>query len=229
MPFVQKFLNGFKIYLRGVRWLRSRPLMMILSFAPLLLGVFVVFSLMTAFINQFDQVMSYILFDKPESWWMLVVYYLAFSSSVLGVTLVVLLCGFLVPTVIASPLYDYISMKVESFVTGEESVELSLWNSIRLIGEELKKAIFILLISVIAIFIPFLNILVPAWLISWEFYDYPLARRGYSFRKRVEIVRGDFWAVAGMSVWFMIPFVQFFLMPMAVAGGTMLALQSAKR
>lgn len=226
MDSLGQFIGGFKIFLTGVQWLRSRPKLFMFSFLPLVLGVVVAVSLLWAFINNFNSWLDFVLFDQPDTGIMLIIYYLAYASSVVGILLLCFLIGFLLPSVIASPFYDYVSMKVEEDVTGNKAVEISFLKSFLLIYEEAKKAVLIIAISLVALFIPFLNIAVPAWMLSWESYDYPLARRGLSLKQRLSYVSRDFWSIAGMAVWFVVPIVQFLLLPLAVAGGTMLALRN---
>jgi CysZ protein len=219
-------MAGFRFFLQGISWLKSHPLLLVALYVPLVLGAILVVGILGSYSANYDAWMEFILFEKPDSLFGAIGYWLAYVSAFVGIILVSLLCGFLLPSIIASPFYDYVSMKVESSVTGEKPVEVSFARSLLLMIEEVKKAVFILTISLIAIFIPVVNIIVPAWMISWEFYDYPLARRGLGFGDRLSQVKGDFWGVLGMSVWFMIPFIQFLLMPLAVAGGTMLAVKS---
>ena len=223
---ISAVVNGFRAFLKGVGWLKGHPLLLVTLYLPVVLGLVVVVSFLGAYFSNFEHWMDFILFDKPESVVGLIGYWVSYVSATLGIILVSILCGFLLPSIIASPFYDYVSMKVEASLTGEKPFEISFYRSILLVLEETKKTLFILVLSLLAIFIPILNIIVPAWMIGWEFYDYPLARKGLSFSMRLKRVRSDFWEVFGMSVWFMIPFVQFLLMPLAVAGGTMLAVES---
>lgn len=223
---MSRFAFGLKCFLRGVSWLKSRPLIFILLYVPMILGAALTFSALGLYFSNFEKWMDFILFDKPETLLGMVGYWLSYVSAVLGIILVGVLAGVLLPSIIASPFYDYVSIKVEKDLTGGTSYDISFTKALLLMGEEIKKALFILFVSIVAIFIPFLNLLVPAWLIAWEFYDYPVARRGLGFSERLQGVRKDFWKISGFSVWFMIPFIQFLLMPLAVAGGTMLAVES---
>lgn len=221
--------QGFKTFISGIGWIKKRPLLLILLYLPLILGMTLTVAILGSYSQNFDAWMEFILFDKPEGFWALIGYWITYASLFVGIVIVSILAGFLLPSIIASPFYDYVSMKVETDLTGRKGEEVSLLRSLLLIKEEVKKVVFILAVSLIALFIPILNVVVPVWLLSWEFFDYPLARRGMGFRQRLTEVFKNFWEVAGMSVWFLIPFIQFFLMPLAVIGGTMIAVKSLNK
>ena len=110
--------------------------------------------------QNFDTWMEFILFDKPEGFWGLIGYWITYASLFVGIVIVSILAGFLLPSIIASPFYDYVSMKVETDLTGRKGEEVSLLRSLLLIKEEVKKVVFILAVSLIALFIPILNVVV---------------------------------------------------------------------
>ncbi len=74
-----------------------------------------------------------------------------------------------------------------------------------------------------------ISIFVSAILVGWDFYDYPMARRGMLFRARLSYLFKDIWSIMGFGLWMMIPFVQFVLFPLAIAGGTILSYETLKR
>lgn len=192
----------------------------------MVLGGLIAASLLGLFFANSESWIGHFIFERPESFLGLAGYWLAYGSAYLGLGFICLLLGFVFPLIVASPFYDYVSMKVEESVTGKKAAEMGFVRSILLMGEELKKVLFVLFCSIIALFIPLLNIVVPVWMMSWEFYDYPLVRRGLSFRERLNRVGTDFFEVLGFSVWFLIPFVQVLLIPLAVAGASLLAVES---
>ena len=53
----------------------------------------------------------------------------------------------------------------------------------------------------------------------------PLVKRSFLSRE-LNRVGTDFFEVLGFSVWFLIPFVQVLLIPLAVAGASLLAVES---
>lgn len=224
-------LYGFTSYMRGIRWLLRNKKYLFITFMPTLLGLLTLTFGWVYFFEHFDPILARIVFDKPDAWYMLAIYWVVYALAFVGVLGVSLVACLLLVNVIASPLYEMVSAAVEREITGKVQ-ETGLWDSIRLIGEELKKVGFIVILSLLSFllttFLPFFSILaflLTAFLLGWEFYDYPLARRGKGFRERLDAVLKDRWSVLAFGIWMLIPFIQFFLMPLAVAGGTIMCLE----
>lgn len=229
---ISDLLRGLKTFWTGVDWLRQRPSILASLFVPWIVGFIVMLISFALFLDNQTAIMAAILFDPGNSWWMQPLYYISYGLVWLGVAILALVTGVLIVNVVAAPLYEWVSVKVEKDIRGGHVEEVSIWHSLRLIPEELKKVVFILLIPLIVTLIPGLNVfsfIVTGFMLGWDFYDYPLARRGWRFRRRWEFVRGDFWAVLGLGLWLAIPFVQFVLMPLAIVGGTMLNLQRLQK
>jgi CysZ protein len=225
-PF-QQFRHGFAAYLLGLRWLRAHKVYWALLLLPMILGFAIVGSGWSLFWTQQDFIFDLVLFSQPDSWWGMIFWYIGKFFVVLGVITLGLVSAILLVNVISSPVYDYVSIAVERDIAGSHH-ELSLWNSLKMIPEELKRTGFILLVSLVVLMIPVLNTLtfvVTAFLLGWDFYDYPLSRRGWSFAKRLRFVTGHFWSVMGFGLWLIIPLVQFVMSPFAVVGGTLLAME----
>jgi len=229
---LRELFRGLKAFWEGVSWLRHHPAYMALLFIPWLLGFFFMMGTFTLFIRYDDVIMSWLLFQPGENWFWLAFYYVAWVFIYVTTVALVLVGGLLFANVLAAPIYDIVSVAIERELRQGQVEEVSLWASIRLIPEELKKVFAILSISLFLLLIPGVNLFalfVTAFLIGWDFYDYSLARRGWSFRQRWDFVRGDVWAVMGLGLWLTIPFIQLLLMPLAVAGGTMLSLDRLER
>jgi CysZ protein len=228
-PF-QQFRHGFAAYLLGLRWLRAHKAYWTLLVLPMIVGFAVVGLGWNLFWAHQDLIYDLVLFTQPESWWGMIFWYISKFFVVLGVIALGVVIAFLVVNVVSSPIYDYVSIAVERDITGSHH-ELSLRNSLKMIPEELKRSLFILLVSLVVLMIPVLNtftLVITAFLLGWDFYDYPLSRRGWSFAKRLRFVRGHFWSVMGFGLWLIIPFIQFVMSPFAVVGGTLLAMEHVR-
>ncbi len=226
---ITETVRGLKGYARGLSWLRAHPGYFVLLFIPMILALFILSLGWGIFLSYQDVLFQWILFDRPESWWLLAVYYLCKGLLYLAFITVGFISFILFANVLACPIYEWVSVAIERDLSGGHVEEVSLWESLKLMGEELKKVSFILTVSLILLFIPGINLIatfITAFLIGWDFYDYPMARRGWDFRRRLSFVLKDFWAVMGFGLWLMIPVVQIILAPMAVAGGTILNLES---
>ena len=230
---VDDTVRGLKTYLAGVRWLKANPRYLLMLLVPAILGVVFLSFGVGWFAANDERILSWVLFTKPEdSWLMLIVYYLCKVLLYLATIIFVFVASFLFMNVIASPIYEWISIAIEREMTGADIPNQSLKESLYVMLVELKKVALIIGISLVLLLIPGLNLLstlVAAFLIGWDFFDYPLARRGWSLRRRLSFVSKEFFAVFGFGLWLVIPIVQIVLVPLAVAGGTMLNLEALKR
>ncbi len=207
---IQRFIFGFKTYFRGLRWTWQNPRYGMLLFFPIISALAMIPFMWEFFRTHHDTTfLNYLLF-----------------------VVVTFMSVILIVNILAAPIYEWISYIVEEQISGKMASEkFNFWKSLRLIFVELKKIFFIFLISTICLFIPIINvvsILVTAWLLAWDYYDYPLARRGLNFRDRLKIILSDGWAVMGFGIVLCIPLLQIFLSPIAVVGGTMLAIEKIK-
>lgn len=225
-------LQGFLTYLQGVRWLLKRPLTLALLFIPLFLGLLMIGGAFEVFAQYENEIYSYILFTPSDSYFSKGLYYVTKFATQIGMYALMVLVGFLGANLISSPVYDYVSILVERSVLGRKEEEISLLKSVLLIPEEMKKLVFILFISFLLMIIPGINIISPfatAFLLGWDFFDYPLVRRGLSFKERKSLAFKSKWHILGLGLWLLIPFVQILLLPMAVSGGTMLGLEALQK
>ncbi len=225
--------RGIRAYVRGVRWLRSHPQYFVVLLLPFVVAAVGLYWGWQLFVDYQEALFAWMLPAKPESgWWQLALYYTGQFFLYLAFTVLSLVGSMLIASVVASPIYEWVSVAVERDFTGGHAIELDIWESLKLVVEELKKALFIMTVSLVLLFVPVVNVfgtLITAFLVGWNFYDYPLARRGWSFRRRLWFVTRDFWAVMGLGLWLIIPLLQLFFIPLAIVGGTILNLESMQR
>jgi CysZ protein len=143
-----------------------------------------------------------------------------------------------VANIIAAPFNALMSEKIELLLTGKAvSSEMSFTQmAISSISSQIGKLIYILLWTLglfLFSWIPVLNFIAPvlwvifgSWLLSLEYLDYPMGNHDIGFKeqkKRLSERRGLSLGFGG-SVMIMtsIPVVNFFAMPVAVAGATVL-------
>jgi uncharacterized protein involved in cysteine biosynthesis len=185
------------------------------------------------FTGRSEQVLAWLLYARPEGpWYALGLYMLCKALLYVAVIVLTLVAAMLVMNIAAAPVYDRISAAVERDLTGREPPPLGLAGNLRVILVELKKVVLILGISILLLCIPGLNVvstLSAAFLVGWDFFDYPVARRGWTLGQRLRLVTREFWAVLGFGLWLVIPFAQVVMVPLAVAGGTMLNLDALER
>ena len=219
---------GIKTYLAGVRWLRQHPRYIFVLSIPVLLGLLSLIFILGLFFGNFFAIMNGIMFERPDMWLLVPLYWALYGLLVMVLFLLSFVPPLLVSSVLAAPFYEIVSCAVERDRLGKV-VEISWQQSLLLIIEEAKKVAFILLLTLLALIIPGLNVLalfIPAFLLGWDFCDYPLARRGWSFKRRLRFTFKNFWRVTGLGLWLIIPALQFILAPLAVAGGTLLTISA---
>lgn len=224
-------LAGARSFLKGLSWLKKHPGYFLLLFLPAAIGIFALIAGWGTFWHYSDQLFTWILFDKPDSLWGASLFYLVKSILYLSVVLLGFIFYTLLVSIIASPVYEVISIAVEKDLTGQRVPEISLVKSLLLVTEEIKKVAVIFLLSFGILLIPGVNILAPivtAFCLGWDAIDYPLARRGWSFKERRRFAKNNFWSVLGLGLWFLIPGLQMILMPLAIAGGTILTIGHLK-
>lgn len=147
----------------------------------------------------------------------------------------------LLANLIGAPFNGLLAERVEAHLTGQTINHSPGWLSLiksvpRLMGSEVSKLVYLIVCIVpllILQFIPLINLIAPlllflfgAWMFALEYMDYPMGNHGAVFRdvrkrlrKRRSVAFGFGTAVALLS---MVPLVNLFIMPVAVAGATAL-------
>ncbi|MFK8079378.1 MAG: sulfate transporter CysZ [Granulosicoccus sp.] len=147
----------------------------------------------------------------------------------------------LVANLIGAPFNGLLAERVEAHLVGEVSRPAPSWLTLvksvpRLMGSELSKLLYLLVCIVPLLllqFVPLINLIAPfllflfgAWMFALEYMDYPMGNHGALFkdvrrtmRKRRRVAYGFGSTIALLST---VPFVNLFIMPIAVAGATAL-------
>lgn len=193
------------------------------------------------------------LIDWVNSWMAWLPEWLSFLEWILwpiiGLT-VALVTGYLftaVALLIASPFNALLAEKAEELITGQpvqglEGLGAALMSVPRGIFRELAKLVYYLpmaLMVLIISFIPAVNAIAPllwlllgAWMMSLQFVDYPMDNHQFSF-KDVRIAVADrrlsSLGFGGMvAALASIPIVNFFVVPAAVVGATILYVEELR-
>ena len=230
--------HGAGYLTRGARML-SHPSLRLFVIIPLLVNILIFGSMIGIGYGYLSHLMDTLLSSIP-SW-------LGFIEWILwpliGIT-VSLVTGYLftaVALIIASPFNALLAEKAEELVTGRpvdslEGLGAALLAMPRGIVREIFKllyylpmAAFVLLVS----FIPGVNAVAPvlwlllgAWMMSIQFVDYPMDNHQLSFADVKEAVRARRLSSMGfgglVALCTGIPVVNFFVVPAAVVGATLL-------
>ncbi len=215
----------------------GHPGLLMLSLLPFFMGVVGFAAGMTIFVLYGNSWMTSMLMGWfagwQNDWFWLVLFWIIKTLMLVSLFLFSVLGSLVVVASVASPVNEYISVQIERELVGQpgaNAVSLRQWP--RVILGEFLKALAVITLPLMMLLIPGVNLfagLVAAFLIGWDFYDFPLARRGWSFKQRVSFVTKEFWTVLGFGLWLAIPFAHVFLVPLAVAGGTILNLEALAR
>jgi uncharacterized protein involved in cysteine biosynthesis len=230
------FATGVEGYWRGVRWLISKPAMLLLLLVPLALAILAFAGGIWLFWEMGNAWLTKLLMAWFSGWsdhwaWGLA-YTIVKALMWFSILLVCLVTALGVLGIVSAPIYEVISAKIERELLGEGRHAVPLSQMPKLMMGEVMKALIITLVPIGLMLVPGVNLfagLIAAFLLGWDFYDYPLARRGWSFKKRWRFVLSEFWTVVGFGDWLVIPVVQILFVPMAVAGGTILNIEALQR
>ena len=146
-----------------------------------------------------------------------------------------------VANIVAAPFNALMSEKIEELLTGVAVSSDTSFTRMALdsIGSQMRKLVYILLwtmglflfslIPVINLVAPVLWVVFGSWLLSLEYLDYPMGNHDIIFseqKSRLKQRRGLALGFGGaVMIMTCIPIVNFFTMPVAVAGATVLWVQ----
>jgi len=194
------------------------------------------FSLATKLLT--DQLNTWV--EKLLPGWLSWLEWLIWPLFAIAMFLIVFYTFTVIANLIAAPFNSLLSARIEAMLTGKKSEDINSDGFIKLMARTLKSEIqkvlyavkwfipllIITFIPVINVAAPFLWILFAAWFFALEYNDYPLANRGHFFEEVKSYNRKNRMRALGLgsAVFIMtsIPVVNFFAMPVAVAGATKL-------
>lgn len=228
------FATGFGYLWRGLPWL-LKPGIKRFVIIPLLINVLFFIALFWILGNYFGLLVDYLLGMIPD-WlqWLGSILWILFA--LLAVLLIFFVFAFFT-NLIGSPFNSLLAAKIEQHFTGESppGSQLSVWReTVTAISSEARKWLYFLLWAVIVlIFALLLSPLAPvfwfvfgAWLFSLEYLEYPMSNHGKTFpqiRQRLGQQRMlSLGFGCAVTIAMLIPFVNLLVMPMAVAGATLL-------
>jgi CysZ protein len=227
--------HGARYLTRGARLLshpRLRPFVLV----PLVLNILIFGSLLGVGFTFINDIMDRLLASIPQ--------WLGFIEWILWPLIVItagLITGYLFTTValiIASPFNALLAEKAEELITGRpvESLEglgAALLAIPRGVLRELLKLLYYIPMAVVALLLSFIPgvgavawLLLGAWMMSIQFVDYPMDNHQRSFAEVKEAVRSRRLSSLGfgglVALCTGIPVVNFFVVPAAVVGATLL-------
>jgi len=230
--------------IRGAVFVWSHKTLWKYAAAPILISMLI---LTGSYILLYDLFVKLISPYTGQEWYGKVLYYL-----LLAVITVVLFAAFFfivtrLASAVAAPFNDLISQKTEQIATGmrDEShfsaAKLlqdsgrSLAHSFRLLG----LYIGLLLVGLLLLLVPVIGgvlyavfgVFISAYMFAYEYLGYPMDRRRFSWGQKRTFLRSKLGSILGFGLGNVavasVPIINFFFIPAAVAGGTLLFLELA--
>jgi len=232
-----KLVKGFGYLLQGARLL-LHPGLRLFVLLPLLVNI-IMFALgLVVLISFVGGWMGGVVAWLPE--WMSGITSFLWFLFVIFFGMAVFFSFNLLANFIAAPLNGLLAEKVQLHLTGKDLGAANLRSIVasipRSIGREISKLTYYLprvLLLLVLTLIPGLNVVAPwlwilfsAWMMAIQYVDYSMDNNGVSFQKmkrglgQQRLLHLGFGG--GVSLLLMLPVVNFFVMPIAVAGATAL-------
>lgn len=235
---------GASYLLRGF-FLLFKPGIRHFVILPMLINLIVFSLLIWLGIFQFDILMEYVMGNLPE--WLQWLDWLLWPLFLIAFLLVGFTFSLHLALLIAAPFNGLLSEAVERHLDPTSTLPVSSWGDIvkgivpTIISEAGKIGYFIIraIPLTVLFFIPGINLLAPAiwaifgaWILALEYSDYPLSNHGLLFKTSKVVVREKRWVAfgfGGASLFStVVPLLNFFAMPAAVAGATIMYVEQFK-
>jgi len=198
-------------------------------------------------INGFDQWMTNLMPSWLPDWLLSVLMWVLWPIFTALLMLIVFFTFSIIANILAAPFNGALAEAVEINLSGKTPPSFS-WQQVvkdapKMIFNEIRKLVYLLIWVIpllILSFIPVLNIVSPvlwvlfsSWVLALDYHDYPMGNHQLLFREQRGILRqkrslalGFGLATLGAT---MIPIVNFFVIPAAVAGATALFVENLKQ
>jgi len=221
------FAAGFKLIFR--------PGIKRFVFVPLIINIVIFATGLWFGLEWFEQFLECVL---PA--WLAWAEYILWPLFAISYLLIVFYLFALLANIIAAPFNGLLAEKVELYLCNDTllqentSFKKIIKDLPHMMGSEIYKLIYFLLRALpllILFVIPGINVVAPfvwfafsAWMLSLEYLDYPLGNHDILFKQTRSLVKTQRIKCLGfggiISAFTMIPIVNFFVMPVAVAGAT---------
>jgi len=238
---IADIVTGTQTLAKGIRLL-NRPGVRMYVVIPLLINLILFASLIWLGYRQFNPFVEWLMSFVPGFFDFLEWLIWLFFGTLATVT--VFFAFTPVANIVAAPFNALMSEKIEEILTGKANISNTRFveMAINSIKSQFGKLIYILLwtagLLLISI-IPLVNLIAPvlwvifgSWLLSLEYLDYPMGNHDLNFDEQKLALaqkRGLSLGFGGaVMIMTSIPVVNFFAMPVAVAGATVLWVEQLK-
>lgn len=233
---IKNFLRGIGFAFNGFSLITQkgiRPFVVV----PLLINTAVFSFAIWLAKSQFDALMERMLGWLPS--WLSWVEWLLWPLFAILIFIAVYYTFTIIANLLASPFNSVLAERVEKKLNGLPVPEFQGYKALmgtvgKTLMSEVKKIIYMLkwlpVLLIISI-IPVVNFIAPfawaiygAWMLSLQYTDYPMGNHEMFFKDELSLLRKNRALALGfggtLTLLMMIPIVNFFVMPVGVAGGT---------
>jgi CysZ protein len=239
-----EFGAGFKTTLSSVKFLWRNKTLWPQVAIPAVINIFMFIAITALLLFNADWFMF---FDEPSkgSWtyWGLIVLWWIYKVILYPLLLIVsYFLTLMLAGIVASPFNEVLSERAEHRMMGEVVPSEEGWKALVVGGAKgvaqaaatgIPRVILVGLLSLIPGVGPIIGAIVASYFIALEYTDYAFERRKYGFRQKLRTVwkhrRMAMGFGLGMDLLLIIPFVNFLAIPIAVVGGTAVAIALDER
>lgn len=235
-------LKGARYLLRGFFLIRQPGIRQYVA-VPLVINTLLFSLLIWIGAGQFNRLMAWLL-PSPLAW----LEWLLWPLFAVTVSIIVFFIFIHIGNLVAAPFNGLLAEAVEAHLKGKESETSATWGTLLnnlwpTLVSEFKKITYILTRGIplsILFLIPFINVIAPliwlvfsAWMLAIEYADYPMGNHRILFSEQRERLKEKPMTVLGFgaitALILMIPFVNFLAMPTAVAGATVMWVETFEK
>jgi CysZ protein len=228
-----RFLRGLGYVFRGFAAILSDGRVFLLALVPFIVCLAIYIGLFASALYLDAKLVDHLI--EGGVWWRDVVRWILMVGVAAGVLILGVFTFTAACFVVAGPLYEWLSIAVERRATGGVREEpAGLRGMLADLARSIAHALIVLAIEICVLiagllFVPVTTVLafmVSAVLLSVEYLDYPMGRRRMPLRAKAAFARRYVWELLGFGLpllfGLMLPFVGVALLPIGVAGGTLL-------
>jgi len=228
-------MQGASCLGRGVRLIRH-PDVRLYVIMPLLINVILFGALIWFGYTQFSPLVELLMSYIPG--FLDFLRWIVWLFITMLTTIIVFFTFTPIANIVAAPFNALLSEKIEKLLTGKAvSSDISFLTMVKnSLLSQLGKLFYIALWSLALLLVsliplvnfaaPFLWVLFGSWLLSLEYLDYPMGNHDLSFSRQKQLLSGRRGLALGFGgsvmVLTSIPLINFIVMPVAVAGATLL-------
>ncbi len=234
---ISDLLSGIKYFFHGFK-LITRPELRRFVIVPLIINILVFTAAVIVAVNQFNDLLAWLLPQGP-GWWAELVQTVLWVFFAVIVLLILFFSFTILANLLGAPFNGLLSEKVEGYLSGETLNDSGgfrefIYSILPAIKSELRKILYFLITSLLillTILIPGVQVLTPflwalftSWMLALEYSAYPMENHRLYFSQVRALLRKHkllaFGFGAAVMVASSIPVVNFVVVPAAVAGAT---------